>query len=69
MSEIFNNPPALVRRREVEARTGLSRSAIYYLIARGEFPKPIKLTARAVAWSLSDVTAWVNKKLASSACK
>lgn len=34
------------RRRAVEGLTGLSRSTIYYLMKKGEFPRPIKLTAR-----------------------
>lgn len=58
--------PVLMRRPTVEGRTGLSRSAIYFLMAKGHFPKPIKLTARAVAWSEADVDAWVNGKLASA---
>jgi prophage regulatory protein len=66
MSEIFNSSPALFRRRDIESITGLSRSTIYDLIKKGQFPKPIKLTARAVAWSRADVLAWVEKKLASA---
>lgn len=48
----------LIRRPEVEARTGLSRSTIYDWMKRGEFPQPVKLGARIVAWRESDVTAW-----------
>jgi hypothetical protein len=39
----------LLRRPEVEARTGLSRSAIYALMQSGDFPKPVRISARAVA--------------------
>lgn len=48
-----------LRRPAVEALTGLSRSTIYALMARGEFPKPVKLTDRAVAWPESAVARWL----------
>ena len=49
----------LMRRPAVEARTGLSRSAIYDLMTRGECPRPVRLSAKAVAWKASEVAAWV----------
>jgi hypothetical protein len=33
-------------------------------MASGDFPKPIALGARAVAWVDSEVSAWINKKIA-----
>jgi len=33
-----------LRRREVEAVTGVSRSALYAMMSRGEFPRPVKIT-------------------------
>ncbi len=47
------------RRREVEAVTGLSRSTIYHLLSRGEFPRPVKITAKAVAWPESAIAGWL----------
>lgn len=52
----------LIRRPEVEARTGLSRSTLYDWMKRGEFPQPVKLGARIVAWRESDVTAWLKSR-------
>lgn len=49
---------------EVCVKTGLSRSTIYELINSGDFPAPIKLTARRSAWLLSEVDAWLDAKLA-----
>lgn len=49
----------LLRRPEVEARTGLSRSTLYDWMKRGAFPQPVKLGARLVAWRESDVAAWL----------
>ena len=40
----------ILRRKEVEARTGLSRSTIYSRIARGTFPAPVPLGEKAVGW-------------------
>lgn len=34
---------ALIRRKEVERLTGLSRSRIYDLMKQGAFPKPVAL--------------------------
>lgn len=50
------------RRTEVEALTGLSRSTIYDLMSRGQFPRPIKLTGKAVAWPESAIVAWLQSR-------
>ena len=42
--------PQILRRKDVEATVGLSRSTIYHLISQGLFPAPIKLGKRAVGW-------------------
>ena len=51
--------PIILRRPQVEARTGLSRSTLYQYIQDGLFPRPVSLGARAVGWLESDVTAWI----------
>ena len=38
----------LLRRREVEKITGISRSSIYRLMPDGEFPRPVKVGPAAV---------------------
>jgi len=50
----------ILRRPEVEARTGLSRSTIYDWVKRHEFPRPIALGARVVGWRESDISAWLD---------
>jgi len=52
----------LIRRPEVEKRTGLSRSTIYDWLKRGEFPLPVKLGKRLVAWREGDITAWIESR-------
>jgi len=59
----------ILRRPQVTARTGFPRSTLYLKIARGEFPRPIKLGARAVGWLESDVTSWIESRIAASRAK
>lgn len=56
-----------LRRPAVEEITGLSRSTIYALMARGEFPKPIKITGKAVAWPESAIAAWLHERASAAA--
>lgn len=58
------SPPRLLRLPEVRHRTGLATSSLYALMADGEFPRPVKLTERSVAWPESLVSDWVAARLA-----
>ncbi|MCY4634553.1 MAG: AlpA family transcriptional regulator [Acidobacteria bacterium] len=49
----------LLTLREVCEMTGLSRSSIYAMMAAGEFPKPIRIGARAVRWYENEVRAFI----------
>lgn len=48
----------LLRRREVERETGLSRTSIYRMMSEGAFPRPRRIGRRAVAWPASQIEAW-----------
>lgn len=48
-----------LRRRAVEEMTGLSRTTIYEMMKRDQFPRPIKITGKAVAWPESAISAWL----------
>lgn len=61
--EANQTPDRMIRRKEVEAITGRSRSAIYEGMAAGTFPKPVKIGARAVAWPESVIRKWVEDKI------
>jgi len=52
----------ILRRPEVEARTGLSRSTLYAQMAEGTFPKPVRLGKRAVGWTDSSITQWQDSR-------
>ena len=53
-----------MRLAEVQRRVPYSRSTIYLKASRGEFPKPIDLGARAVAWLESDIDEWIASRIA-----
>jgi prophage regulatory protein len=55
---------SLIRLPEVRQQVGLSRSEIYRRIARKEFPAPVPLGARAVAWVKAEVDGYVQNMVA-----
>ena len=53
----------ILRLKEVQRMTGLSRSTIYAEIAKGNFPKQVKLTgARSVGWQENTITQWIESR-------
>ena len=57
---------ALLARQAVQSKTTLSRSSLYAMIARGEFPAPIKITGRRVAWTETSVNDWIQARIEST---
>jgi len=56
---------SILRRKQVESRTGLSRSTIYLRIKEGTFPRPLKLGGtRAVGWLESEISIWLAEQVA-----
>lgn len=49
----------MLRRPAVEEAVGLGRSTIYAMMAAGEFPRPILVGRRAVAWRESEILRWL----------
>jgi prophage regulatory protein len=58
--------PKLLRLPSVKESVALSRTSIYRLISLGQFPKPINLGARAVAWLQCDIDSWIQSKVEAS---
>jgi prophage regulatory protein len=56
----------ILRLPSVKARIELSRSTIYLLISKGEFPSPISLGERAVGWLEEDINNWLAEKVEAS---
>ena len=66
MSRTIQPKLTVLRRRQVEGRTGLGRSSIYALIADGQFPTPIRLSANTVGWLEHEIDAWLGQKAAAA---
>ena len=60
--EVMTMQDRLLRRRQVEEITGMSRSTIYKMMQNGEFPRPVRIGPAAVRWRASDITAWVETR-------
>ncbi len=65
----------ILRRPQVEARTGLSRSSIYAKLRDNPkrpseydptFPKPVSLGAKAVGWIEHEIDAWISARIEES---
>ena len=46
---------------------GLSKSQLWRLIKRGDFPKPTKISERANAWDSRQIDAWLAKMFGGAA--
>lgn len=66
MSKTIQPRLMVLRRRQVEARTGLGRSSIYALIADGQFPAPIRLSTNTVGWLEHEIDAWIAERTKAS---
>ena len=58
-----------LRINEILKTTGLSRSQIYVLVSKGQFPKQVKVSDKASAWLASEVEAWMNERVAGRVLK
>ncbi len=54
--EVLDRLPAL------QARINASKTSIYGWMKAGDFPQPVKLGPRAVAWRRSDVDEWISSR-------
>ncbi|WP_371923090.1 helix-turn-helix transcriptional regulator [Agarivorans sp. TSD2052] len=49
---------SLLNKIQVVEETGLSYSTIYRLYRANKFPKPVRLSARRIAWKKEEVEQW-----------
>ena len=67
--------PVIIRIPEVCRVTGMGRSTIYDLVARGIFPAPLILArgsdgrARVSGWIQAEVTGWIEQRIAERAAR
>jgi prophage regulatory protein len=56
-------PDTFLRVPDVCRIIGISRATLYEMMAKGEFPKPIKLFERRMArWSAQEIERWQEKR-------
>ena len=65
----MNDLKKLIRADEVIAQVGFCKSWLYQQIALNQFPAPIKIGGRAVAWDQDEVQLWIEEKLAAGKAK
>jgi prophage regulatory protein len=58
-----DRPLCLIRKKVVLARTGHSETTLYTLMAEGKFPRPVKISARCIAWDERLVEDYIRKLL------
>lgn len=64
MKNLEQKPSRILRRHQVERRTGLSRSTIYARMANNTFPRAVNLGgARAVGWLEAEIESWLQDRL------
>lgn len=59
----MNIEEKLIRIKTVIEYIQLSRSTIYLMVSRGEFPKPIKIGG-SVLWRKTEIDAYIQSKIA-----
>ena len=53
----------IIKINAVKQQTNLSVASIYRLAKQGDFPKPIKLGAKASGWLQSEIDDWIQSRL------
>ena len=66
MERNTNLPARILRLREVESRTGLSRTTIYRWRIAGRFPQAVVLGGRSVGWVEAEVEEWLRERMEKS---
>ncbi len=56
------SPALLLRIGMVVRVTGLGRSTIYRMMATADFPSPVRLNNRVVAWRRTDLEKWTETR-------
>ena len=51
----------LLRMNEVLRIVGLGKTNLYSKLKRHEFPQPLSLGARAIAWRAEDIDEWIDR--------
>lgn len=62
-----DNLPRLMSPKEASTATTLSRTLLTLMAEAGEFPKPVKLGVKRIAYLRSEVDGWLDARIAARA--
>lgn len=60
--QAFDTPDRIIRSKEVQKMTGLSRTTIWRMERVDEFPKRVSLGVGSVGWKFSEINLWIQNK-------
>jgi prophage regulatory protein len=55
-------PIRIIRIRQVLELVGLKKTAVYDLRQKGDFPRPVRITGRAIGWVEEEVHRWIAER-------
>jgi prophage regulatory protein len=61
-TDATNKPKRALRLTGVLTKVGISRTQLYRLIGRGQFPRQFHLSERTAVWDEAEVDAWLHAK-------
>jgi len=62
-----DNEPALISVKDTEKEAMYCRTMLMNMAAEGEFPKPVKLGVKRVAFVRAEVRKWIDDRIAARA--
>ncbi|MGF6282740.1 AlpA family phage regulatory protein [Pseudomonas silensiensis] len=63
-ASLLNTERHIMRRDEVERKTGFKRAHIYNLMKEKKFPQAKRIGLRAVGWDSLEIERWISERLA-----
>lgn len=61
-AQTFDTPDRIIRSKEVQGITGLSRTTIWRMERTGKFPDRVSLGVGSVGWRLTEVNNWMKSR-------
>jgi|AntDeeMinimDraft_4_1070355.scaffolds.fasta_scaffold00746_7 prophage regulatory protein len=59
----------LIRKKTVLQRCAMSNSTLYRMIESGDFPPPVQVSKRSVAWVEHEIDEWIQQRMEFSRVK
>lgn len=57
---------SIIRKPQLLDRLGFSKSTLYKMISKGEFPPPVHISTRVSGWPSSEIDDWIKQRVAES---